>query len=159
MSKYSFNTKTIAQAHEIGPDLANYLRSKDHEMCNRCHRPKNDIEKPFEHMEGTYGDYGISKLIGCHDICSEPPTTWRFGSHASTTIYNKISCDTHGTFIGAIGSGCITMGEALKFGQFVEETQDADRLTYTVYNSDGTIYQKYIAIGSKPSIKIPGYNI
>lgn len=176
MSKYSFKMKMTAAAHEIGPDLAKYLEKEGHKMCPRCSRPMYDIENPFKDMGSEYGDFGISKLLGCHGECSGEPTKWRFGNYSQGDIVTRLKNDcldymekpkeiyfdnpiiTSSSVICSVGPGSTTVGRPLKAGQYVEEEKDPRRARMTVYNSDGTIDETYIAVGRSAKIKIPGYN-
>lgn len=187
MSKYVFKMKMTAAAHEIGPDLAEYLEKEGHKMCPRCSRPMYDIENPFKDMDSEYGDFGISKLLGCHSECSGEPTKWRFGNYSQADIvakqmrpkktrdtplwknehfekmkkprklYNNHTI-TAPSVICSVGPGSTTVGRPLKAGQYVEEEKDSHRVRMTVYNTDGTIDETYVVVGRGAKIKIPGYN-
>lgn len=177
MDTYVINTKMIVKAHEIGPDLADYLEMKGHKMCPRCSRPTHDIVNPFKDRVSEYGDFGISKLLGCKGDCSGEPTKWRFGDYSrgditikrsvprkgrGKTVCPKIQPDNYtvssSSIVCAVGPNSTSVGRALKIGQYVKEEKSPCRVKMTVYNSDGTVAETYIAVGKGAKVKIPGYN-
>ena len=83
MSKYSITTKRIVNSHDISPDLAFYLQKQGHTVCDKCQRPSNDIPFPFKNMNGKFGDYGVSKIVGCNGKCNGPPKIWTIGNGAT----------------------------------------------------------------------------